>query len=53
MTTSSVELPGDDGDAFARLRSGAAHALRWWRLAGTIIPFVILFTVLSIASQPL
>jgi ribose transport system permease protein len=55
MIGSAVELPKapeGDGDAITRFRSGIARALRSWRLAGIFIPFVILFVVLAIASQP-
>jgi len=34
------------------LKSSVTRLLRSWRLAGIFIPFVILFVVLSIASQP-
>ena len=34
------------------LRSGASRLLRSWRTAGILIPFLVLFVVLSITSQP-
>ncbi|MGH3733133.1 MAG: ABC transporter permease [Acidimicrobiales bacterium] len=48
----SQELNDEDVDAVSRLKAGASRLLRSWRLAGIFIPFLILFIVLSIASQP-
>jgi ribose transport system permease protein len=42
----------EDDEGRLQFRSGTTMLLRSWRTAGIAIPFLILFVVLSIASQP-
>jgi ribose transport system permease protein len=55
MTEPATEQLGTSGEVDERtglLALGTSRLLRSWRLAGIFIPFVILFAVLSITSQP-
>jgi ribose transport system permease protein len=52
QTPEQMELIDVDVEAPLGLRSGAMRLLGSWRTLGIAIPFVILFVVLSIASQP-
>jgi ribose transport system permease protein len=52
QTAEHIDLSEDSPATSSLIRSGATRMLGSWRTAGIIIPFAVLFIVLSIASGP-
>jgi ribose transport system permease protein len=52
QTAEQIEVSEDSPGASSLLRNVATRTLGSWRTAGIIIPFAVLFIVLSIASGP-
>ena len=52
QTTEQLDGLEESGSASGGVRSGTLRLMNSWRTAGIAIPFLILFVILSITSQP-